>query len=120
MKSSSNKNNNIELKISIIMRVGVCLSVMIMIFGIVLLLFCPKEYSYPEVISIKYLYESLIILDPYSIILLGIFILIITPIVRVIASIALFLLEKNFLYAIITVAVLLILIISFVIALFIR
>jgi uncharacterized membrane protein len=56
---------------------------------------------------------GLVQFKPYAIIALGLLLLILTPVIRVAASIVIFLLERDYAYVVITAFVLLILIVSF-------
>lgn len=112
------KHNDIERNIGICMRVGVVVSAILMAFGFVLLLINFEEYFAGfDQFSIRRIIEGLTYLNPYSYMSVGIFILILTPVIRVVSSIILFIKEKNALYAIITTSVLIILILSFAIGL---
>lgn len=110
------QKNDIETKISIIMRVGVFASVLFMVLGFVLLLVNYEDnFAGIENISFQAIFDGIIAFNPYSIMLLGIFVLLLTPVIRVISTIVLFIKEHNKLYALITIVVLAILILSFLI-----
>lgn len=115
------ENSKLEKHISIAMRIGVIVSAAVMIFGFVLLLITYKDnfagFTNP---SIAETLGGLITLNPYSYMLLGIFLLILTPVLRVVTCIIIFAKEKDRLYTVITLLVLLILIISFIVGLVIR
>ena len=111
------KSNDIERNIGICMRVGVILAAAIMLFGFALLLLNINQFASFDSFTIKEIIFGLSSLNPYSYLSLGIFVLILTPIIRVVASIILFIKEKNVLYSLITTAVLLILVLSFFVAL---
>lgn len=111
------KKTDIERSIGICMRVGVVAAAVLMLFGFVLLLInFEQHFAGFENFSFLEILTGLLYLNPYSYMLLGIFVLILTPIIRVVSSIILFIREKNVLYSLITTAVLAILILSFVIA----
>ena len=104
----------IEIIISKSLRVGVFLSSIIILLG--LLMFLISGHSgypgdlYP--ISPHDILVGATLFKPYGIILLGLMILIAIPIFRVGVSIIVFLKEKDYLYVKITTAVFIILIIS--------
>ena len=114
---SQDKTTYIEEKIGIVMRIGVGIAAAFMIAGFVLLLINYKENfaGFPEV-SLITIWKGLFTLNPYSFMLFGIFLLILTPVIRVVSSIILFLQVKDKLYATITSIVLIILMISFIVA----
>lgn len=111
----------IEKRISIAMRIGVSLSAAIMVLGFVLLLITNQDnftgYTNASFIDIL---KGLIEFNPYSIMLLGIFFLILTPVFRVLTCIILFAKQKDRLYTAITILVLMILAISFTVGYFIH
>ncbi|KPN79133.1 Uncharacterized protein RZ56_11760 [Apilactobacillus kunkeei] len=107
--------NRIELVIGKILRVGVIISAIIMIIGLLLLLITGKSGyandAFPT--TFKAIFSGIESLKPYAIMMLGIFCLILTPVLRVIVSIYSFYKEKDMLYVWITTFVLIVLIISF-------
>ncbi|CAJ1189420.1 DUF1634 domain-containing protein [Fructilactobacillus sanfranciscensis] len=114
---NANKNEikRVEITIGNILRWGVLISAAIMIAGLLLFILkgglgYPKGY-YAK--SFHQIWEGLIQLKPYSVMMLGIFALILTPVLRVVVSIYSFYKEKDFTYVYITTFVLLILIFSF-------
>lgn len=107
------KNKDIEVKISIIMRAGVILASLIMIFSFVLTLIKQTSLDQYEIYDISSIITGLIQLNPYSFMMLGIFVLILTPVIRVISTIILFASKKDKLYTAITIFVLIILIVCF-------
>ena len=112
------KKTDIERSIGICMRVGVLIAAALMLFGFVLLLInFEQHFSGFEDFSFTQILTGLLYLNPYSYMSIGIFVLILTPIIRVVSSIILFIKEKNILYSLITTAVLAILILSFIVAL---
>lgn len=104
----------VEIVISKSLRVGVALSSVIILAG--LLMFLMSGHSgypgstYPT--DPHDIIAGAISLKPYGIILLGLMILIAIPIFRVAVSIIVFMKEKDYLYVKITTAVFIILIIS--------
>lgn len=113
----ANKNTQterIEKSIGIVMRVGVSIAAIIMIFGFIVLLVTDRSnFEGMSVVSIASIYDGICQLDPYAIMLLGIFVLILTPVLRVVSSIILFAKEKDKMYVVITSFVLIVLICSF-------
>lgn len=104
-----------ELFISSCLRYGVYLSAAVITLG--LILFYIRGISeYPADVfptSISALWLGIIHFKAAAIITLGLLLLIATPVFRVAASVLLFLVEKDYLYTMITLFVLTILIISF-------
>ncbi|CAI2637119.1 hypothetical protein AKUH1B105A_10690 [Apilactobacillus kunkeei] len=107
--------NRIELVIGKILRVGVVISATIMIIGLLLLLITGKSgYAHDAFpTTFKAIFSGIATFKPYAIMMLGIFCLILTPVLRVIVSIYSFYKEKDMLYVWITTFVLIVLIISF-------
>jgi uncharacterized membrane protein len=109
--------NRIELIIGKILRIGVIISATIMIVG--LALFLITGYSgyvgnyHPT--NFNTIFQGIIQLKPYAIMMLGVFCLILTPVLRVIVSIYSFYKENDWLYVWITTFVLIVLVISFII-----
>jgi len=104
-----------ELIISAVLRGGVLLSVAVILGGIVYLYalkFAGNLHSatYPD--TLRDLFLGLTKADPLAIIVLGLMILLATPVVRVGVSIAAFAIEEDRTYVVITSLVLLILIFS--------
>ena len=105
----------VELLISKSLKIGVLLSAAIMGIGLTLFLITGNggypDHTFPT--NPLVIFQGIALLKPYAIILLGLFILILTPVFRVGVSIIVFLKEKDFLYVKITTVVLVILIVSF-------
>ncbi|WP_206812461.1 DUF1634 domain-containing protein [Paradesulfitobacterium ferrireducens] len=102
-----------ERFISLSLRLGVYLSGFFIALGLVLYILFGSGYpagSFPH--SVSTVWQGLIELKPDAIISLGLFLLIATPIFRVGASTILFLKEKDYLYALLTLFVFCILILS--------
>lgn len=96
-----------------VLRFGVLVSGFLIFVGLVLLYANGLQHeNIYQVNSIDTMISGLKSFDPYSIIMLGLLVLIITPVLRVISSIIVFYLEKDFLYVRITVIVLIILMVS--------
>lgn len=116
-KNTGNKNGieDAEIVISKTLRAGVALSGAITCLGLVLFLVTgnsgyPGE-SFPT--SVVEILRGLETLKPYAVMLSGLFLLILTPVLRVGVSIVTFAKEKDYMYAAITSTVFIILIISF-------
>ncbi|GFP77493.1 DUF1634 domain-containing protein [Clostridium fungisolvens] len=115
MKENS-KIDEMEVVISRLLRIGVVLSAIIIFAGLMLFLITGKsgytDDRFP--ITISEIFSGAIVLKSYAIIMVGMIILILTPVFRVGVSIIVFVKEKDYLYTKITLAVFIILIISFV------
>lgn len=113
---ADNKNiEDAEIWISKTLRVGVVLSAVITGLGLILFVLTgnsgyPGE-SFPT--SLAEILKGLFAFKPYAVMLSGLFVLILTPVLRVGVSIITFLKEMDYLYAAITATVFVILIISF-------
>ncbi len=95
--------SNIEEGIGWILRIGVAIAVIIMFVG-VLLFFINQNTGYGKTIPVNLvlLIKGLEELKAGAWIMIGIFILILTPTIRVFASIFAFLIVKDYLYTAIT------------------
>lgn len=115
-KGNNNEIENMEIVISRFLRIGVMLSAIVISIGLLMFLISGNSgYAsnyFPTTPS--EIFNGLLLLKPYAIILAGLIILILTPVFRVGVSILVFIKEKDFLYVKITSLVFLILIISFV------
>ncbi|MGM0169458.1 hypothetical protein IGI39_003774 [Enterococcus sp. AZ135] len=100
----------IERSIGYILRIGVIVSAAIILMGMVLLFFVPSSPQVPN--SLSLIVEGLLQLNGEAFIMLGLFCLILTPVLRVVVSIFAFAKEKDYLYVVITVIVLVILVIG--------
>ena len=89
--------NQIELVIGQVLRVGVVISAIVILIGILLLVFTGKTgYAanvYP--ITVKAILTGIVALKPFAILMLGLFLLILTPVLRVVVSIYAFAKEKT-------------------------
>lgn len=112
--------NQIELVIGQVLRVGVVISAIVILIGILLLVFTGKTGYAPNVypITVKAILTGILALKPFAILMLGLFLLILTPVLRVVVSIYAFAKEKDQLYVWITTFVLVILIVGMVIGYF--
>lgn len=107
----------VETIIGRILQVGVIVSAIVMLIGMVLFL-ATGNSGYPgTTIPLKMgaILVGTLQFKPYAIMMLGIYCLILTPVLRVVVSIYAFYKEKDYLYVIITTAVLIILLIALVI-----
>lgn len=110
------KVDEMEIVISKLLRIGVVLSATIIFVGLIMFLITGKsgyaDNRFP--ITISEIFSGALALKSYAIIMVGMIILILTPVFRVGVSIIVFVREKDYLYTKITLAVFIILIISFV------
>ena len=112
----SNRVEEMEIIISKVLRIGIFLSAVIIFIGLSMFLVTGKSGyigNYYPTTPLEIL-SGIISLKSYSIILIGILILILTPVFRVGVSIIVFFQEKDFLYVKITSLVFIILLVSFV------
>lgn len=107
----------LELVISRFLQVGVLVSAAIMLIGLVIYLITGNSgYAgdlYPT--NPLLILADAAALKPYAIIMTGLFILILTPVMRVGVSIIVFLKEKDYKYVAISALVFIILVVSFLI-----
>jgi len=115
-EENNSKIEEMEIIISNFLRIGVVLSATIVFIGLLMFLVSGNSgYSgdyFPT--TPTEIFNGVLLLKPYAIILLGLIILILTPVFRVGVSILVFVKEKDFLYVKITSFVFLILIVSFI------
>ena len=105
----------VEIMISRSLQIGVIFSAIVMLIGLLMFLVTGSS-GYPGdtfPTNLLVIFQGLISLKPYAVILTGLFILILTPVFRVGVSIIVFFKEKDFLYVKITAMVFAILIVSF-------
>jgi len=100
----------IERSIGYILRIGVVVSAGIILLGMILLFFLPTTTQVPN--SLPLILQGLLQLNGEAFIMLGLFCLILTPVLRVVVSIFAFAKEKDYLYVVITIIVLIILVIG--------
>jgi len=106
--------HQVEMMIGYILRIGVMVSAIVLVIGMVLMLI-EGNGGYPNGVephSFAAIFAGVVSLKPYAIIMLGLFLLILTPTLRVAVSIYAFAVEKDRLYVWITTIVLVILIIA--------
>lgn len=104
-----------ELAISHVLRGGVILSAAIILLGVVwfylqMAITGHATLTYPH--SVLEVAQELAQGNPLALVALGLLILLLTPILRVAISIVIFALERDWLYTVITLVVLLILLVS--------
>lgn len=107
-----------ERIVSDVLRGGVLLSAAIITFGVILFFIrmpakhgAPYTYQIPR--TVGSVLQGVAHADPISVMALGMLVLLATPVVRVVVSLAAFALEGDRLYTAITALVLLILLLSF-------
>ena len=103
--------DDVEIMIGKVMQIGVILVAVVIIFGLILLLVSGST-GYPAGVHptrIGAIISGTVALKPYAILMTGIFLLILTPVLRVVVSIYAFAVEHDHLYVWITTAVLIIL-----------
>lgn len=109
------KIGDVEIIISKSLRIGVMLSAVTILVGLLMFLATGNSgypgNSYPTTITA--IVKGLLSLKPYGIIMTGLLILISTPVFRVGVSIIVFFKEKDYLYVKITTLVFAILLLSF-------
>lgn len=102
----------VELIIGKILRIGVVTSAIVILIGIALYFLNGSGYSGSFPTRFGTIFSGIAAGKSYAIIMLGIFLLILTPVLRVVVSIYAFYKEKDKMYVIITTIVLVILIIA--------
>lgn len=109
---------HIEIMIGHILQIGVIVAAIIMAMGLILFLVNGGNSGYATNAHPTTIHAILVgtaQFKPYAIMMVGLFCLILTPVLRVIVSIYAFYKEKDHLYVIITTLVLIILGLSFII-----
>jgi len=107
----------VENIIGRILQIGVIVSAIVMLIGLVLFLVTGQS-GYPGTtipLNMKDILVGTVQFKPYAVMMLGIYCLILTPVLRVVVSIYAFYKENDRLYVIITTAVLIILLFALVI-----
>jgi uncharacterized membrane protein len=120
------KTRQVELLISNILRFGVVISLMIVVLGMTVTFIHHEDYltspqdlkrltgtsaEFPH--SARSVIDGLLHFQGRAIVVLGLLLLILTPVLRVAASIVGFVYEKDFIFVVITSMVLALLILSF-------
>lgn len=103
-----------ELLISGVLRGGVALSIGILVLGVVLFFVGGGTDTQPPAQTLADVAQGVLAGSPLATIMLGLLVLLVTPVLRVLVSIAAFALEHDWRYVAITTLVLVILAISFV------
>jgi len=109
--------HEVELVIGRILRIGVVVSATVITLGIILMII-QGGGGYPngvQPVGFTAIAKGVVALKPYAVIMLGLFLLILTPTLRVVVSIYAFAVEKDQRYVWITTVVLIILIVASVI-----
>lgn len=102
----------VELIIGKILRIGVVTSAIVILIGIALYFLNGSGYANGFPTRFGTILSGIVAGKSYAIIMLGIFLLILTPVLRVVVSIYAFYKEKDKMYVIITTIVLIILIVA--------
>ena len=116
--ATENEMDHIEVIIGRILQIGVVVAAIIMLFGLILLLVHDGNGGYTvghQPTTISAIAAGTVALKPYAVMMVGMFCLILTPVLRVVVSIYAFYKEHDTLYVWITTTVLIILCISFII-----
>ena len=103
---------DIELVIGHVLRIGVITSAAVIVLGLALALFTGKT-GYPAgtfPTTFSAIFQGITTLKPFAVTMLGLFLLILTPVLRVVVSIYAFAKENDKLYVWITILVLVILV----------
>jgi uncharacterized membrane protein len=104
----------LELLVSRLLRTGVMVSGLLMVMGLGLLWVTGDASCPVGVLSVNWVLFGDPFLEPSHVLFLGFFILIGTPLLRIVASATAHLLERDLVFALLNVSVLLILAVSFV------
>lgn len=114
MTEEKEKLLEIELRIGKILRAGVFISSAIIIIGLIMFVFMGHSgypgTTYPR--GLSEIAEGLVAFKAFAWLMTGLFLLILTPVLRVVASIFAFAKEGDKMYVIITMMVLAVLIIA--------
>jgi len=104
-----------ELIVSRCLRVGVLISAAVILTGLILFLTTGNS-GYPEHVyptNLADIFSGLGAFKPYAVIMTGLFLLILTPVLRVGISVLVFWRSRDYLYVGITIVVFLILVVGF-------
>jgi uncharacterized membrane protein len=110
---SSTHIHTAEIVISQVLRGGVFLSMLIIASGSVWFFLDPSSYHAP-LTTLPSVIQGITQGNPRALIMMGLLLLLATPVIRVAISVTLFALEHDWLFVAITVIVLIVLAISFV------
>lgn len=117
MAERKKEMNEVERLIGQILRIGVIVSAIVIVIGLAAL-FIEGGSGYPGdtvPLGFRAMFAGVMQFKPFAIIMLGLFLLILTPVLRVVVSIYAFAVERDTLYVAITTIVLIILVIAMVI-----
>ncbi|WP_251546689.1 DUF1634 domain-containing protein [Limosilactobacillus caecicola] len=110
----------VEKVIAVIMQIGVIISAIVIVCGLVMFFVSGQSgyagNSFPH--SFAAIGRGLVSFKPYAVIMTGLFLLILTPALRVLVSIYAFAVMKDHLYVWITTIVMIILVIAMVIGMY--
>jgi uncharacterized membrane protein len=113
MNAKKEEMNHVELMIGRVLQIGVYISAFVIIFGIGLwLVKNGSGYAGTLPTRLTPILHGVLELKPYAVLMGGIFLLILTPVLRVIISIYAFAKEGDKMYVVITTIVLIILIVG--------
>ncbi|MDR3190459.1 MAG: DUF1634 domain-containing protein [Lactobacillaceae bacterium] len=106
--------DHMEVQIGQIMRVGVFIAVALMVVGILLVLVKPNTNmnAYTQFTHLDAMFAGMVQLHPLAWLMAGLLMLILTPVLRVVASIFAFAKVHDMIYVWITVAVFAILVVA--------
>lgn len=119
-KATQAEMSKVENVIGVIMQIGVIVSAVVIVVGL-LMFFISGQSGYPGNSfphSFAAIGRGLLTFKPYAVIMLGLFLLILTPALRVLVSIYAFAVMKDRLYVWITTIVMIILVIAMVIGMY--
>lgn len=114
-KETQEEMNHMEVIIGKLMRIGVATAAIVMLIGYILMVI-KHSTGYPGgyfPTTLTAICKGIVQFKPYAIMMAGIFLLILTPALRVATSIYSFFKENDKLYTIVTTIVLVILLFSF-------
>lgn len=114
-KERRSEAEEVEAIVSRVLRIGVLISAAVIVAGLILLLIAGNT-GYPEgtyPVSPGAAVAGAAALKPAAVLQTGLMLLILTPVLRVAASLFIFLKERDYLYVVITLIVLVILAVSF-------
>ena len=119
-ETKAKEMHDVEILIGQILRIGVIISALVILFGLILLMLTQTSgypgNVFPDKPSV--ILQGVIALKPFAVMMFGIFLLILTPVLRVVVSIYAFAKESDYLYVVITTIVLIILAVSMVVGYF--
>ena len=105
-------HENMEIFISRLMRASVSISGVILFFGLVLFLVTGNDSCPINVFELNWMILGAPFLEPSHVIFLGFMVLVGTPLLRIVASVAVFFVSKDWTFTVITGMVLSVLVLS--------